>query len=387
MLFFKPSFVKLGQQFVKDARKLLAYKRDIATPEAVSEVEAEIASLESIIRTKDQKKIETQMIALDESCGRLARPTADASLRENIEVFLVAIVIALGVRTYFLQPFTIPTGSMQPTLNGIIGYRTAAPSPNVFVQAIDFALHGRTYVDVVAKQDEVILDGYSSAERQRNISEVTRYGFFTYTRIRADSGNVYYVKAPEAAVRNQLLDQGKSYYKSGESIVRGYVDTGDHVFVDKFTYNFRSPHRGEVFVFSTQNIPKITARTPNHQSQYYIKRLAGLPGDTLRIDPPNLFLNGKRATEFGFERVMAGTRTQPHDGYMGYSNGPDGYTFDYLGSPAAIKVLEPKNYFALGDNSYHSADSRDWGTVPEQNIMGRAIMVYWPFIPHFGFIR
>jgi hypothetical protein len=53
----------------------------------------------------------------------------DVPLAENVEVFLVAIVIALGVRTYFLQPFTIPTGSMQPTLNCVIGYPTAEPPP------------------------------------------------------------------------------------------------------------------------------------------------------------------------------------------------------------------------------------------------------------------
>jgi signal peptidase I len=49
-------------------------------------------------------------------------------------------------------------------------------------------------------------------------------------------------------------------------------------------------------------------------------------------------------------------------------------------------TVPEKHYFALGDNSKHSSDSRDWGPVPEENIMGRAVFVYWPFAPHWGLI-
>jgi signal peptidase I len=49
--------------------------------------------------------------------------------------------------------------------------------------------------------------------------------------------------------------------------------------------------------------------------------------------------------------------------------------------------VPPRNYFALGDNSFHSSDSRDWGTVPQENIMGHGVFVYWPFGKHWGFIQ
>jgi len=74
-------------------------------------------------------------------------------------------------------------------------------------------------------------------------------------------------------------------------------------------------------------------------------------------------------------------------GYKGYSNGPQGSTFQYLGNPADVRVVPEHCYFALGDNSYHSSDSRDWGPVPQSNVVGRGWMVYWPFSRHWGSVR
>ena len=133
--YFQPRHVRQGRAFVKDARKLLAYKSDLVSRETAEEVEREIDNLEAAVRGGDKQAIEQQAHKLDQACGKLTRPVADPGWRENCEVFLVAIVIALGVRTYFLQPFTIPTGSMQPTLNGIIGHKTAQPPPNQLVRA------------------------------------------------------------------------------------------------------------------------------------------------------------------------------------------------------------------------------------------------------------
>ncbi|HEV2994521.1 MAG TPA: signal peptidase I, partial [Chthoniobacterales bacterium] len=144
----------------------------------------------------------------------------------------------------------------------------------------------------------------------------------------------------------------------------------------KFTYNFVKPHRGDVFVFRTDHIPGIPGDIDTGQP-FYIKRLAGLPGDTLRINPPKLYINGKEARGRGFERVMAAG-----NGYRGYSSGRD-----YLAQPDRSFTVPAHSYFAMGDNSYNSYDSRYWGPVPEENLVGRGLLVYWPFIPHFGLIR
>jgi signal peptidase I len=162
----------------------------------------------------------------------------------------------------------------------------------------------------------------------------------------------------------------------GEVIARGTIDTGDQVFVDKFSYNFVKPHRGDVFVFRTNHIPGIR-EDPEAGSPFYIKRLAGVPGDRLRIDPPFLYVNGKKAEGYGFARVMSATPP-----YRGYALGRE-----YLSQPDRSFTVPQDGYFALGDNSYNSYDSRYWGTVPDANLVGRGLFVYWPFNQHWGLIR
>src|SRR5688572_19782810 len=132
--FLLPKAVKQGRQFAQDARKMEAYKRDLWDEATRKEFAAGIGALEAANKTHDAKKIEEAAKHLDQLCHRHLPRIEDAGWRENVEVFLVAIVIALAVRTYFLQPFTIPTGSMQPTLNGILATRTEEEPPNVLVQ-------------------------------------------------------------------------------------------------------------------------------------------------------------------------------------------------------------------------------------------------------------
>jgi signal peptidase I len=398
MFFLTPRHVKHGKQFVKDARKLLAYKRDVWSEATVADVETHIKALEGSVREGDEKLIEDAAGKLDKLIGKHVSTPADAWLRENVEVFLVAIVVALGVRTYFLQPFTIPTGSMQPTLNGIIFHETKESPPNFLVRFVQGAVFGRNYVDFVAQEREQLVGGHEIKSPLPFVSKVPGFGgFFSRTEIATESltsgrRRTYVIQeAYDPTVKNQFLMQSQSkVFEPGEPIIRGYFDAGDHVFVDKVSYHFRKPKRGETFVFTTKGIPLL----PSNPSTFYIKRLAGVPSDELQIRAPHLFINGELANEPGFARVMSGTPANPNNGYMGYGNHFDQRRWDqpadpfrkpiHLGSPDETFKVPPKEYFALGDNSYNSFDSRGWGTVPEKNIMGRALIVYWPFWPHFG---
>ncbi len=390
MFFLTPRYVKHGTQFARDARKLLAYKRDLVSTETIGEVEGEIIALEAAVKSRDKAAVEVQANKLDKVCGKLTKPQTDAGWRENVEVFLVAIIIALAVRTYFIQPFTIPTGSMQPTLNGIIGTPITEPLPNILVRTFHGIVFGRTYVDLVAKADEMIVEirEYKSllpfVDRTPIFKNV---GFFSRTELITDKGNRYVVKETSDPLKKDLLG-GPRMFRAGESIARGYFDTGDHVFVDKFSYHFRHPSRADVFVFNTAGLPTPEAqRNPGSPSQFYIKRLVGLPGDSLRIAPPQIFVNGELPREAPLQRVGSGTPENPNNGYRGYANGFSSFTYPIMRTPGSEYQVPPKSYFALGDNSFHSSDSRDWGAVPEQNLMGRGVFVYWPFDSHWGRIK
>jgi signal peptidase I len=267
---------------------------------------------------------------------------------------------------------------MQPTLNGIIGYPSDSPPPGIATQAVEFILRGRNYVNVVAKSDDVI----------QAVSERKMLFFFTLTDLKCLHDN-YTIWAPEDTLRNYFRVYAGREFHAGDIIARGAIDAGDHVFVDKVSYNFVGPARGKVFVFSTHGIERIeedNAKQGIEGSQFYIKRLAGMPGDTLRVQEPYLYINGQLADGFGFKRVMS--RQGDYHGYTNpISDAVDEHGARYLTSPDATYTVPPNRYFAMGDNSGNSSDSRFWGTVPQENLMGRALFVYWPFLPHWGFVK
>ncbi|PYJ47688.1 MAG: signal peptidase I [Verrucomicrobia bacterium] len=362
---FTSRHVKHSRLLLRHARKYLRYKCDLLNAPDNEEVVTGIKSLQQALRQRDREKIESAATTLDRSLHRLTPVTWESHWRENCEVILVAIIVAVGIRSYFLQPFKIPTGSMQPTLNGIIGHPSTVRAPNILQQIGEFIVMGRNYINVVSREDDQILQ-----IEQRKI-----LFFFTFSRLICTQQQFLVYAPPETLTHDFNIFPGRTYHR-GEIIARGWVDTGDQVFVDKFSYNFVKPHQSDVFVFRTKHIFGIR-EDPQTGSPFYIKRLAGLPGDTLRIDPPLLYINGKIAQGFGFTREMA---AKPP--YRGYALGRD-----YLAQPDSSFTVPEHGYFALGDNSYNSYDSRYWGPVPEENLVGRGLFVYWPFHPHWGLVR
>jgi signal peptidase I len=171
-------------------------------------------------------------------------------------------------------------------------------------------------------------------------------------------------------------------YAPGEVVLNYVRDTGDQVFVDKVSYHFRKPSRGEVFVFKTTNIPYIenkNRRSGLEGSQYYIKRCVGVPGDTLRIEEPYLYVSGSIIREpKAFERVYS-----RKNGYRGYTS----LSTSFLASPDDTFSIERDRYWAMGDNSFNSEDSRFWGPVPRENLVGTGFFVYWPFTSRWGLIH
>lgn len=122
----------------------------------------------------------------------------------------------------------------------------------------------------------------------------------------------------------------------------------DHVLVNKFIYRFQEPEFGDIIVFAY----------PPDPDKDYIKRLIGVPGDRIRIENGVLHLNG--------EKVPEDYRQRPLE------------MADYPGDGGEVEVPEG-HYFVMGDNRANSADSRVWGFLPEENIVGKAFVIYFPF--------
>jgi signal peptidase I len=122
----------------------------------------------------------------------------------------------------------------------------------------------------------------------------------------------------------------------------------ERLMVDKWSYLFHPPARGDIVVFIA----------PPNPSLDYVKRIIGLPGDVITIHNTTVIVDGVTL----------------HDTFVPAAN---------QGNPFANKHIEnmvvpPNDYFVLGDNRVLSSDSRDWGFLPRKNIIGRAALIYWP---------
>lgn len=404
-MFFTPKWKKEALLLAKGGRKFVNYKRDLLKPDRVEEIESRRDDLLKAIKENNKEKAEEagkQLRATCENSLKYEKPVG--WLEENVEVMFVAIVIALGLRAYYLQPFRIPTGSMQPTLNGIQGVSLKKEDwPGFPKRMAEFVLRGRKYVKVVNDRDRRISSGSGRGMDMMSISDVQSFHFFSRSELRfADSpplklpapGNPMSFAGLGEALQEALRNGG--VLKQGAVLAEGFIDTGDLVLVNKFSYHFRKPERGEVFVFDTIGIKGIRDWSGDQaEGSHYIKRLCGVPGDTLEIRSPHLIVDGKVASESGIERV--GEAKPPYNG--------KGYIFaegisrsgkrPYLGAGSPMLRLEKddakpgmREYAALGDNTVNSLDSRYWGTVKEFNLVGPALFSLWPVTTgHWGFIR
>lgn len=134
----------------------------------------------------------------------------------------------------------------------------------------------------------------------------------------------------------------------GSSMFPTFKD-GEYVLTDKVTFKTRMPKWGDVIIF----------KAPINENFDFIKRVIGIPGDRLSITNKKIYLNGKQLNE---NYLPAEYTTSPgqflHEGE------------EYIVPEGSV--------FAVGDNRDHSSDSRDWGPVPDQNIIGKAFFRYWP---------
>ena len=403
---FTPAWKKNAKILVKGAKKFVDYKRDLLAPDRLAEIESRRKDLVDAIRLGDVSKVSEASKQLRATCDNsLPREKPQGWFEENVEVMFVAIVIALGLRAFYLQPFRIPTGSMQPTLNGIIG--TPLPEekwPSFPQRMAEKVLKGRSYVKVVNDRDRRVKFDMVDGNLTADIADFQWWHFFSRSNMMFLDSKPLRLPAPKApsydtglhyAIRSAAANGG--ILKKGVVLMEGTIDSGDLVLVDKFSYHFRKPKRGEVFVFDTLGIKGIKDRsnTPQGAGSHYIKRLVGVPGDKLSIQEPNLLVDGKVAQEPGIQRVAAGAPPfkPEHRGYI-LGRKADSLRM-YIERPDDVLKLKKEDanpgfreYAAMGDNTGNSLDSRYWGTVKEYNLVGPALFSLWPITSgHWGFIK
>ena len=420
---------RMAAELCHQAGKLLNHQRDQLSPDAVSELQESIENLRAMMRAgSGRKKLEEGVAKLEQTGSRKLIPYRNPGIRENVEVLLFAVAIAMSIRTFFFQPMGIPTGSMQPTLYGITeGNLAQEESVPTGVSAwVQHYLAGVSHYNLVSegnwqlmsikpprkkflffyKQQLIFRDLDTKNKIVRDISPPMNTG----------KSMLGYGRASTSSLSEFVLNSHNNYiYKPGEDIIKMRRESGDHLLVDRFTYNFRKPNRGEIIVFETKTINGID------QDLFYIKRLTGLPGDTMKIgDDRHLVIknkswsNGKRldATDHPFELVYSfdvGKNPEPardshfsgHVNQKAYEkvlqqrrntlareNGVDPNRIYFNGTNISPHfsdgtqefVVPPNRYMAMGDNTVSSKDSRDWGSLPGNNIFGKAALIYWPFL-------
>jgi signal peptidase I len=402
------------------ADKVYHYRRDVLSEAERTSIQQAAGSLRRQLQEKnDAGKLKLGVEALEAVLRRTGGMHYPKSgLVENIEFFLVAAIVILGVRMYFVQPFKIPTNSMWPSYNGMTSevFASKADEPNAAGRALRLVAMGARPCTADAPVDgEIVIplinNGSSANVPYHEIKGrswlifparlkeytllvagkpvkvtlpwdfdfewVIRDAFFKNKVSSRDPGRVDLGTLLRAQFNTytdeksgiQFLRTGK-IVRAGERVLSFDILTGDQLFVDRISYHFVKPSVGDGFVFRTGNIEGIRR---DYGDQYYIKRLVGTPGDMLQVKNFRLYRNGAPITgSKAFER-----NAKQEGNYVGYRN--EGL----LAGDNAV-TIPPDSYFAMGDNSANSGDSRYWGTVPAKDVVGRPLFIYYPFTKRWG---
>jgi signal peptidase I len=380
------------KSLIKHLRHLIHINDDILADTTKEKIRAIIIEAEDTVFTGDIDAIKEFTKNAHLRAVKIFPRKKHPIIREYVDVFAVALTVAFGLRALFMQPFQIPTSSMQPTLFGI-HYITNNPLPNGTKVIPGDSAYLNACLYSVRRADAVV-------KRSGELGAVSEYNknlFFTYTKF--NIGGIpytlpgkfnqvftycnFYNRLNRDSIINQnirisSLQDAVPYvepFKKGETLARGWFSLGDHLFVDRYTFQFRDPRRGDITVFNTEGL---SCRKTGY---YFIKRLIGMPGDTLKIIDNMVYVKEKGATDFkpitdfnipAINRIYSG------------KGGYHGHLAERRLAPGLEFTVPDEHYFMMGDNSARSSDSRYWGSVPRQNIVGRAAFIFWPFSRRWG---
>ncbi|MBN2685836.1 MAG: signal peptidase I [Pontiellaceae bacterium] len=369
------------KEYLNAARHARNMREDISAPEdleALAQAEAAVRSIRE--EGGADKEIKAAVKVLQDATEKIYPSSNRSGMRENVEVVIVAIGAAMAIRAFFFQPYKIPTGSMQPTLNGIKVEAQAAPTAmdRLPFKFFKWVATGTSYKEVRAK--------YSGDLKPYGTHRVTKEPIYAVSVSRTKAV-VNIAGKPQKfpiymmdLVNQSVNENGITHVEKGDVIARGKVITGDHILVNKMKYNFMQPERGDIAVFDTRSIdyPGIS------KEDFYIKRMVGLPGDKIQIkdnhylmangavieDPPVFKMINENPLYAG--HTFARSEADPRPKLM---NATD------------VLELGENEYLMMGDNTLNSLDGRYFGAVPREDFQGSAFFVYWPFREHWGTVE
>ncbi|MCX6878399.1 MAG: signal peptidase I [Verrucomicrobia bacterium] len=268
----------------------------------------------------------------------------------GIGVIALGLVLTQAVVFVILQvvlPLRMDSVSMQPTVIGPSVNEIPADSsdgPGFFQRLFT----GKRFWDIKVRNSGFISD------RLAGTAATYRVGSRAY----------------ELPFPARPLQKPGQHIASGETLWSGVATSGDSLLVDRLSYRFGNPKRGDLLVFKTDGIIHIPG------SETWIKRIAGLPGERIRIEPPYLIVDDKKLTTPAIFQAIA-SMTDGHAGFMLAM--PSARLGARLAKPTDEVLLGKDEYFVLGDNTGNSLDSRYFGPVPRKSIIGKVARTYWPF--------
>ena len=451
--YYRRKLRKIGKALLESSEKVELYRGDVLTKEALNE-QLELADkvrAASKNRTIELTQVEVLINQLHEvlvrNGGKIYPLTTGCDYTEMV---VMAAIVAGSIRSFFLQPFKIPTNSMWPTYNGMTaevrsikdgeptfpfaGYNSrlapqffpggdvrhlvrAEVDGEVFVplksfnqggygESLDNGIWGTRLFKSTAQEGRVFVRDREgkvhvhtfTVPLEFDLTDVWQKTYFPESS-RILKPEHYYAKREyerilrkaqledriqEVAGERCVIPETITRVKQGELLLNFDVLTGDMLFVDRMSYNFVDPARGDTFVFRTNNIPGLNSRSDGQPSQnYYVKRLAGVPGQKLRVGAQGeLFVDGKVVTSP--EPMVLNSQRAMNNGYYGYLQEASGYYARYQISLQREYTVSAEHFFALGDNSANSMDSRGWGEVPGQDVVGKPLFILHPFTSHWG---